>query len=690
MNYVAASVLTLILWLPAWVSAGSVAPDLQRVMQGLHPDTEVAIIITLRDKAVLPPSHAEDRKEDRKTRRSDFIKKHRETAQSTQFSLREFLSNQGSKDEKELWLINGVAVHVPARLVAQLASRAEVESVRLDAALTAPVPSVGIATAAGWNLAMIKTNDLWTLGYIGQGVVVASMDTGVDAGHQDLGMKWRGGTNSWFDPYNEHASPADNNGHGTQTMGIAVGGSGVGVAPGAQWIAVKIFNDAGVTNLSAIHQGFQWLLDPDGNPATDDAPDVVNNSWGVLGSLNTCDLEFQLDIQALKAAGIATVFSSGNDGPNPASSLSPANYVNAMSVGAVDAAQAIANFSGRGPSACDGGIYPRIAAPGVNIKTADQTFGGIFPNAYTTVSGTSFAAAHVAGALALLRSAHRTASVAQLEAAITQTALDLGTPAADNNFGYGLLDVAAASNALGNGIGLLPQSSYLHFDRAAYTTVEEAGSVTFMVTRSGGTDGVVSVDYATLDGTAQATTDYLATSGTLVFGAGQLTASFTVWVVNDAIYEGTETFSIVLSNAVGGAMLSGPSLLTVSIDDSGDLPLDADGDSYPAGSDCNDHDATIHPGAAEIKFDGIDQDCNSYDLTINVTRADYVSSKKQLTLEATSALGSNASLQVQGLGVMRWNASARVWRLKAITNTKPAVVSVTGIEGVSTIAVQSR
>lgn len=165
------------------------------------------------------------------------------------------------------------------------------------------------------------------------------MDTGVDINHPDLQSKWRGGTNSWYDPNGEHATPYDAHGHGTQTMGIMVdgdaGGTSVGVAPVANWIAVKIFNDRGTASLSVIHQGFQWLLDPDHNPDTDDAPDVVNNSWG-LDSVNGCSSEFQADIQALKASNIAVVFAAGNYGPYPSTSISPANNTISFAAGATD------------------------------------------------------------------------------------------------------------------------------------------------------------------------------------------------------------------------------------------------------------------------------------------------------------------------------------------------------------------
>ena len=250
-------------------------------------------------------------------------------------------------------------------------------------------------------------------------------------------------------------------------MGIMVGGdaggTAIGVAPDAKWIAVKIFNDAGNATYSGIHAGFQWLLDPDGNDETDDAPDVVNNSWGFSLNPGECLPEFQPDIQALKASGIGVVFSAGNSGPNGATSLSPANYPESFGVGAVDQTRTITSFSARGPSACDGSIFPEIVAPGDGIRTADVTLNGTAPDPYATVLGTSFAAPHVAGAMALLLSLDPQLTVAELEGALVQSAVDLGAAGADNVYGYGLLDVAAAYNRfttfplqvslLGNGSG---------------------------------------------------------------------------------------------------------------------------------------------------------------------------------------------------------------------------------------------
>ncbi len=320
-----------------------------------------------------------------------------------------------------------------------------------DRALGTILDNDAPAGPPGWNLNAIRAPELWSQGIIGQGVVVANMDTGVDVQHPDLAARWRGGANSWYDPYGEHPlTPYDENGHGTQSMGVMVGGDAtgttLGVAPGAKWIAVKVFNDAGNASNSVVHLGFQWLLDPDGDPLTDDAPGVVNNSWSFQQWPGQCITEFLPDIQVLRAAGIAVVFAAGNTGPAPNSNVSPGNNTEGYSVGAVDSGLSIANFSGRGPSACDGGIFPRLVAPGVLVPTTGLSHGGV-PVA-VLASGTSFAAPHVAGSMALLLSASPQATVAQLEGALVGSAQDLGAPGADNNYGNGLVDVVLANELL--------------------------------------------------------------------------------------------------------------------------------------------------------------------------------------------------------------------------------------------------
>ena len=362
---------------------------------------------------------------------------------------------------------------LPAVAVKQLADQAGVAHVELDSFVqggrsprapamrppsarpeppVAPAAQVGDPVAAmnkapGWNITTIHAPELWALGHTGRGVVVASMDTGVDLAHPLLRRQWRGGANSWYDPHGEQPAPHDAMGHGTQAMGIMVGVSALGVAPDARWIAAKLYNADGRARMSDIHLAFQWLMDPDGDLATTDAPDVVNASWALTGrGPGACIREFGDDIRALRNAGIAVVFAAGNDGPAARTSSSPGNNPGVMSVGPVGRDLAVERQSSRGPSSCDGEIFPRLVAPGVNVRTADLSHGGVA--SYATASGSSLAAPHVAGVLALLAGAFPSASVADLESALVRGARDLGESGADNTFGYGYTDAWAAFKIL--------------------------------------------------------------------------------------------------------------------------------------------------------------------------------------------------------------------------------------------------
>jgi VCBS repeat-containing protein len=440
---------------PPAAEAAVVSPELARAIVALGPSGEVPIIVELADR--LDPKAFSVR--DRRLRDNRLLVALRDKAAESLPPLRSLLETLGARAVRELWIMNGIAATVPVGAVAQLAAQPGLRSIRLDQVVQSPITAQATSATPEWNIGAIRAPDLWSLGFTGAGVVVAGMDSGVDPAHPDLVGKWRGGTNSWYDPYGQNASPYDPIGHGTQTMGLMVGGSAggsaIGVAPDARWIAAKIFDDAGQGTLSAIHLAFQWLLDPDGDPATIDAPDVVNGSWTLQGGApGSCDLEFQGDVLALEAAGIGVVFAAGNDGPAAGTSDSPANNPGGFSAGAVDSASAVASFSSRGPSACDGAIFPTLAAPGVDVWTSDLSWGG-FPS-YAVVSGTSFAAPHVAGAMALLAAAAPAASVAELKSALVQGALDLGQAGADNTYGHGLADVAAAYGLLAAGAGSPP------------------------------------------------------------------------------------------------------------------------------------------------------------------------------------------------------------------------------------------
>ncbi len=426
------------------------------------------VIVTLRTRADLRAVRGGTRA----ARQAAIIAALRAHASASQTPLVAFLGGQRALGRvarlTSFWLFNGVSITATPAVIAAIAARPDVASVTPDEIAIVPAAvqptrqpasaSMGSSAPTEPNIALVNAPALWSLGYTGQGVVVASLDSGVDVTHPDLAARWRGGSDSWFDPYGQHpTTPTDLTGHGTATMGVIVGGdaggTSIGMAPGATWIAAKIFNDSGTATATAIHAAFQWVLDPDGNPATADAPQVVNNSWAF--GFPGCNLAFQPDLQALRAAEIVPVFAAGNYGPGGSTSVSPANYPEALAVGATKATDVIDATSGRGPSACGEAstAYPEVVAPGVGIRTADL-FG-----LYQSATGTSLAAPHVAGALALLLSAHPGVSAASQVSALTSSALDLGALGPDNTYGYGRLDALGADTMLGGGPSPSPSPS---------------------------------------------------------------------------------------------------------------------------------------------------------------------------------------------------------------------------------------
>ena len=185
------------------------------------------------------------------------------------------------------------------------------------------------------------------------------LDTGLAAGFPQLSTA----PGNWFDPYDEHKTPFDEDahGHGTEVAEIVAS-----MAPDVRVIAARVFSDGGRSTTSAVHRVFEWVLDPDGNPKTDDAPSVINGSWDD-GQPGRCETEFDSDIAALRAAGIVPVFAAGNAGPAAATGASPASAPSAVAVGSVSQSDIVSPFSGRGPSPCGNAVYPTLAAYGEGI-----------------------------------------------------------------------------------------------------------------------------------------------------------------------------------------------------------------------------------------------------------------------------------------------------------------------------------
>jgi subtilisin family serine protease len=336
-----------------------------------------------------------------------------ETASRTQADLRRELDRR-RLDYTPYYLVNAIEVEGGPVARAWLARRAEVDRVLLSQQLrplpVPPAPTRGDApapTSPPWNLTMIGADQVWTrLGVDGSGIVVGGSDSGVDGTHPALAGNFRGGDDSWYDPWNGTPAPTDVGGHGTHTLGTAVGGRNVGVAPGARWVAC-VNLDRNLGNPAKYLDCLQFMLAPfpaGGDPFTDGrperAPHVLTNSWG-CPEIEGCDLTaLRPATEALATAGIFVVAAAGNTGPACGSvDDPPAPYDDVLTVGAVDDQRRVTSFSSRGP-ARNGVSKPDVVAPGAGVLSA-MPGGG-----YATLDGTSMATPHVAGVVALMWSAN--------------------------------------------------------------------------------------------------------------------------------------------------------------------------------------------------------------------------------------------------------------------------------------------
>ncbi|WP_353945761.1 S8 family serine peptidase [Streptomyces sp. HUAS MG91] len=254
----------------------------------------------------------------------------------------------------------------------------------------------------------------WAAGLDGKGTEVAVLDTGADTTHPDL--KGRIGATKSFVPGVD--SVKDGHGHGTHVAstvagtGAASGGRLKGVAPGARLMIGKVLDDGGSGPTSQVIAGMEW--------AVEQGADIVSMS---LGSPATAggDLSQQAVDRLSADSDTLFVIAAGNEGPGRSTLGSPGIAESALTVGAVDKSDRIAEFSSRGPRLGDNGIKPDLTAPGVGIvaaRAAGTSMGTVVDDFYTSANGTSMATPHVAGAAALLKERYPDWTGEQLKAAL--------------------------------------------------------------------------------------------------------------------------------------------------------------------------------------------------------------------------------------------------------------------------------
>jgi len=403
-------------------------------------------------------------------------------SRTTQAPIQQWLRQRGIEYQSFV-SVNALLVKGTQETAEALAARSDVARVegnpQVKNSFPQPGPAVESPLAEGPEtvepgVTYVHAPDVWAEGFTGQGIVVASADTGQRWTHNALKPHYRGWNGSVANhDYNWHDSihtgggvcgpnspfPCDDYFHGSHTTGTAIGDDGgtnqIGVAPGAQWIGCRNM-DQGVGTPARYIECMDFFLAPTpvgggtGDPTK--APDITINSWGCPTSEGCSTNTLQAAVEAQKAAGIMMVVAAGNAGSSCSTVSDPPSFYDASyTVGALNTGtDTAASFSSRGPVTADGSnrIKPNIAAPGTGTRSASNSS----DNAYTTADGTSMATPHIAGAMALLWSAHPelknqidTSRDTLNSAAHFISSTQCGTAGPPNNvYGWGRVDILAA------------------------------------------------------------------------------------------------------------------------------------------------------------------------------------------------------------------------------------------------------
>ena len=430
----------------------------------------------------------------RAERREFVVNELKQFTETSQYDLRHTLVElqQGGmvSEPKALWIANAIFFEATRNAILSLADRTDIMVIGYDEERNW-LPDGEEATPADpireitSNVTQVNANQVWNLGYTGQGVVVAVIDTGVNYNHLDLADHlWDGGPefpHHGYDVINNDNDPMDDHSHGTHCAGTVCGdgsaGSQTGMAPDATLMCVKCLNAAGSGTDTDVINGMQW--------AVEHGCDVISMSLGGHGHSGAAQTISRNACVNVLTAGVIASIAAGNEGDelymypipdniglpggcpppylDPEQELNPGGLSCSVCVGAVDSNDEAAYFTSVGPrdwSNSDyadypytpgsltefGLIRPDVCAPGVYIKSADYSSN----NGYSVKSGTSMATPCVAGCMALMLSKNPDATPAELCRILEETAVPLST-GKSNIYGYGRVDVLAAINAMYSG-----------------------------------------------------------------------------------------------------------------------------------------------------------------------------------------------------------------------------------------------
>ena len=433
-----------------------------------------------------------------KAERRDFVVNSlKNQAKDSQADLLDYLNmlkiNEMVDEIRPLWIVNLVSCYAEESLIDEISQRDDVLSVyRVEEFSLPEDEDVMIPDERGYgreiaeNIVKVNADQVWALGYTGEDVLVALIDTGVKLTHADLqGRLWDGGAeypNHGYDFYSHDNDPSDTHGHGTHVAGTIVGtgvsGTQTGVAPGAKIMVLKVFHgEDNLTEPTMWVEAMQFALEHGADVLSMSLGQPLPDAAVKLMMRQACDNTLAAGVVASVCAGnsrqiqmLAPVpYNIWSPGDCPPPHLHEDQMVNAggtscvICVGAVNFNDVLGDFSSQGPSTWSnvaqyndypyssgsatniGLIRPDVCAPGVNIKSLDWTT----TNGYCLKSGTSMATPCVTGTIALMLSKDHELTPAQIDEILERTAVPLSAHKS-NDFGSGRIDALAAVNAVGD------------------------------------------------------------------------------------------------------------------------------------------------------------------------------------------------------------------------------------------------
>ena len=463
-------------------------PLLSEEMSRRNDDEQIKVIVIMKsqyDRAQL--NHRAAYFVTRAERREFVVNELKAFADASQYDLRRTLNDMESSGmvtaPNVLWMANALYFDATKAAITDLARRNDIEMMGFAKEYNwipeddMPRPATA-SREITQNVIQVGADKVWEQGYLGQGVVVAVIDTGVNYNHVDVADHlWDGGSefpHHGYDVKNNDNDPMDDHGHGSHCSGTVLGdgtaGSQTGMAPEATLMCVKCLDSSGNGGAQSISAGIQW--------AVEHGCDMFSMSLGLPNSSIPDRTLLRHTCEAALDAGIVAAIAAGNEGnqtwmypiPNnvrvPGScpppymdevqGENPGDLTCSVCVGAVDYNDNAAYFSSRGPVTWQntefadypyqpgiGLIRPDVCAPGVDIKSLNyQTNTG-----YTSMSGTSMATPCVAGCMALMLSKDINLTPSDVCRILEETAVPLAT-GKSNTYGFGRVDVSAAVDAI--------------------------------------------------------------------------------------------------------------------------------------------------------------------------------------------------------------------------------------------------